>query len=199
MWLIQYSGLKPEIPISQLPSEIETKFQRLNLHFRGPAIEWPRMTLLSSYCRKNYLCWAQLERAELNYPNSFYQGSVLNTSQILHSPVRRYWYHTRHTKIVLWFYCQLCVVNRKWTQRMRTASPSRNSITTQRKELSTVLIKRSVTTAALEKLIADKCDCFILSLILHVSTLQSNFECQTMSGKKTMANDTISVAYFYCN
>ena len=30
---------KPEIPISLVPGEIETKFQRLNLHFRGPAIE----------------------------------------------------------------------------------------------------------------------------------------------------------------
>ena len=51
-WDVQYGGLqtgskkskmavsKPEISISQLPDEIETKFQRLNLHFRGPAIEW---------------------------------------------------------------------------------------------------------------------------------------------------------------
>ena len=31
---------KPEIPMSQLPGEIETKFQRLNLHFPNPAIEW---------------------------------------------------------------------------------------------------------------------------------------------------------------
>ena len=31
---------EPEMPISQLPGEIETKFQRLNQHFRGPAIEW---------------------------------------------------------------------------------------------------------------------------------------------------------------
>ena len=31
---------EPEIPTSQLPSGIETKFQRLNLHFRGPAFEW---------------------------------------------------------------------------------------------------------------------------------------------------------------
>ena len=33
---------KPEIPISQLPADrpLETKSQRLNLHFRGPAIEW---------------------------------------------------------------------------------------------------------------------------------------------------------------
>ena len=30
---------KPEIPISQFAGETETKFQRLNLHFRGPAIE----------------------------------------------------------------------------------------------------------------------------------------------------------------
>ena len=31
---------KPEILKSQLPGEIETKLPRLNLHFRGPAIEW---------------------------------------------------------------------------------------------------------------------------------------------------------------
>ena len=31
---------KPEIPIFQLPDEIETIFQRINLHFRVPAIEW---------------------------------------------------------------------------------------------------------------------------------------------------------------
>jgi hypothetical protein len=30
---------KLEIPISQLVVEIETKFQQLNLHFRGPAIK----------------------------------------------------------------------------------------------------------------------------------------------------------------
>ena len=33
------AATKPEIPLSQLPGEIETKFRRLNLHFRGPAIE----------------------------------------------------------------------------------------------------------------------------------------------------------------
>ena len=38
---------KPEIPISQLPGEIETKFQWQNLHFRGPAIE------LGLSCEKN--------------------------------------------------------------------------------------------------------------------------------------------------
>ena len=37
---LQYGCLQTEIPISQLPGEIEMKFQRLNLHFRGPAIEW---------------------------------------------------------------------------------------------------------------------------------------------------------------
>ena len=34
------AATKPEIPISQLPGEIETKLQRLNLLIRGPAIEW---------------------------------------------------------------------------------------------------------------------------------------------------------------
>ena len=31
---------KPKIPVSHVQGEIATKFQRLNLHFRGPAIEW---------------------------------------------------------------------------------------------------------------------------------------------------------------
>jgi len=30
----------PEIPISQLPGESGKILQRLDLHFRGPAIEW---------------------------------------------------------------------------------------------------------------------------------------------------------------
>ena len=37
---LNMAASKPEIRISQLPGEIETKFQRLNLHFRGPAVEW---------------------------------------------------------------------------------------------------------------------------------------------------------------
>jgi len=33
---------KPKILISQLLDEIETKFRRLDLHFRDPAFEWDR-------------------------------------------------------------------------------------------------------------------------------------------------------------
>jgi len=34
------AAFKPEILISQLLDEIETKFRRLHLHFCGPAFEW---------------------------------------------------------------------------------------------------------------------------------------------------------------
>ena len=34
------AAAETELFISQLVDEIETKFQRLNLYFRGPAIEW---------------------------------------------------------------------------------------------------------------------------------------------------------------
>jgi len=36
---LNIAAFKPEIPIYQLPGEIETKFQRLNLYFRGKALE----------------------------------------------------------------------------------------------------------------------------------------------------------------
>ena len=36
---VRISSASEFVTISQLPVEIETKFQRLNLHFRGPAIE----------------------------------------------------------------------------------------------------------------------------------------------------------------
>jgi imidazoleglycerol phosphate synthase glutamine amidotransferase subunit HisH len=34
------AAFKPKISISQLLDEIETKFQRLNLHFRVPQMQW---------------------------------------------------------------------------------------------------------------------------------------------------------------
>jgi len=37
-----------EILISQLLDEIETKFWRLHLHFRGPAVEWDRFKYCST-------------------------------------------------------------------------------------------------------------------------------------------------------
>jgi len=42
------AATKPEIPVYQLLSELETKFQRLRLNFRGPAIVWNYSTFCTT-------------------------------------------------------------------------------------------------------------------------------------------------------
>ena len=83
------AAYKPDILISQLLDKIETKFQRLTLHFRGPATQWDWLDNCATKPEvenRGYINVSGVQPAILDFRLPLMSGGIQNNSIVLLDP-----------------------------------------------------------------------------------------------------------------